>query len=89
MSEGASDLQDFIELPAAEGDLKHGHKTAEESRARQRWKAAVRAITLTLRLRRRFAWIGAYLKQENVKDLTRGLERKKGVLVRVNNYTST
>jgi hypothetical protein len=56
--------------------------TPEQSEAAKlRWRQACKRIIRLLHLRRIWAHLGNYLNQ--VKDLTAGLERKKGKLVRV------
>ena len=57
--------------------------TPEQSRrAQARWHKAARQIRWLLKLRRLWAALGGYLAQPQIKDLTRGLERKRGVLTR-------
>ena len=51
-------------------------------RARRRFREAVRQVVNLLRLRRRWARLGQYLQNPNIRDLTVGLERRRGTLVR-------
>ena len=63
-------------------DSRTGHTVAQGRRARRRFREAVRQIVNLLRLRRRWARLGNYLQNPNIRDLTVGLERRRGTLVR-------
>ena len=62
----------------------HGRNSPEQSaRARAHWRRAVQHISTVLRLRRRWNAIGIHLQQPRIQSLVAGLERVRGVLVRV------
>ena len=60
----------------------------QASRAIKRWHWAVRATTRILRLRKRWAKLGIYLQTPRIQSLIEGLERKKGLLIRVKSVLS-
>ena len=59
-----------------------GHTVVQGRRAQNRLRGAVRQIITLLRLRRRWSEIGRYLQTPYIRDLTVGLERRSGTLVR-------
>ena len=63
-------------------DSRTGHTVVQGRRARRRFREAVRQVVNLLRLRRRWARLGQYLQNPNIRDFTVGLERRRGVLVR-------
>ena len=63
-------------------DQRTGHTVIQGRRARKRFKTAVRRIVHWLLLRRRWSAIGRLLQRPAIYDLWRGLERRRGVLVR-------
>ena len=63
-------------------DPRTGHTLEQSFAIRVRWRAAVRTIARLLRLRQRWAALGRLL-QAVPSNLWSGLERRDGVLVRV------
>ena len=57
-------------------------------KARDRWHWALRRITWLLKFRIRWHEHGEYLKILNVRAITEGLERRKGILRRTQRVNS-
>ena len=55
---------------------------AQSAHAKVNWHRAVQLISRVLRLRTRWAALGRYLQGPRIQDLVKGLDRKKGQLVR-------
>ena len=53
------------------------------ARARRFWRMAVRRITHILRIRYRWGLLGQALQEPRLQALVEGLERRRGVVVRV------
>ena len=63
-------------------NFRTGHTVVQGRRAQWRFRTAVRKVINLLRLRLRWSRVGQFLQVPNIRDLTVGLERRRGRLVR-------
>ena len=72
----------------AREEEEEGVRRRRRAGARLAWRRAARRVLQILRLRRRWADLGQWLQQPWVQSLVAGLERRRGVLVRVRTAAS-